>query len=45
MNETKLITNVREIEDEEELSRRRDLVQSKTPNELSEFAGKILKTD
>merc|ERR1712223_2107537 len=37
--EKNLVTNVREIEDEEEISRRRKLVESKSPAELSEFSG------
>jgi len=37
--EKNLVTNVREIEDEEEISRRRALVESKSPAELSEFHG------
>merc|ERR1712156_1304984 len=37
--EKNLVTNVREIEDEEEINRRRALVESKSPAELSEFHG------
>merc|ERR1712223_1478637 len=37
--EKTLVTNVREIEDEEEIYRRRALVESKSPAELSEFNG------
>ena len=33
------MTNVREIEDGDELNRRRELVESKSPAELSEFNG------
>lgn len=39
MRETKLVTNTREIENEEELSKRRELVQSKSPSQLAEFNG------
>lgn len=38
MRETKLVTNTREMEDEEELSKRRELVQSKSPAQLAEFS-------
>ena len=39
MNETKLITNVREMEDADELNKRRELIQAKTPSQLAEFEG------
>ena len=39
MRETKLITNVREIEDLDELQRRRALVESRSPSQLAQFSG------
>jgi hypothetical protein len=39
MRETKLVTNVREIVDDEQLKTRQDLVQTKSPTQLSEIHG------
>ena len=39
MTETKLLTNMREIEDLEVLNKRRHLVESRSPAQLSEFNG------
>ena len=39
MRETKLVTNCREMLDEDQLKLRQDLVQTKSPTELSEIRG------
>ncbi len=39
MRETKLLTNIREFEDLDELNRRRELVSSKSPTQLAEING------
>ena len=39
MRDTKLVTNVREIEDPEELQRRRALVESRSPTQLGQIHG------
>ncbi len=39
MRETKLVCAVREIDDEQELQRRRDLVESRTPTQLAQIGG------
>ena len=39
MRETKLVTNVREMVDDDQLKARQDLVSTKSPNQLSEIHG------
>lgn len=39
MRETKLVTSTREMEDLDELARRRELIQARTPTQLAEFHG------
>jgi hypothetical protein len=39
MRETKLITNTREILDEDEVNRRKELILARSPTQLSEFHG------
>ena len=39
MRETKLLTNCREMLDEDQLKQRQQMVQTKSPTELSEIRG------